>query len=67
VNNNIFRQAKQLLDKKDKGAELTEEELRLIDTALIPLMVKTDGIFPEDMTIGEGLEALSEMVEEASG
>lgn len=24
---NIFRQAKQLLDKKDAGGELTEEEL----------------------------------------
>lgn len=61
---NIFRQAKQLLDRKDDGAELAEEELRLIDTAIIPLMVKTDGFFPDDMTIGEGLEELAKMVEE---
>jgi len=28
---NIFRQAKELLDKKDAGGELTEEELKLIN------------------------------------
>ncbi len=61
---NIFRQAKQLLDKKDSGNELTEEELRLINTAIIPLMVKTNGFFPEDMTIGEGLAELAKIVEE---
>lgn len=61
---NLFRQAKQLLDKKDSGAELTEEELQLINTAIIPLMVETDGIFPEDIPIGEGLEELSQMIEE---
>lgn len=61
---NIFRQAKQLLDTK-KGSEMTEEELQLIGTAVIPLMVKFDGIFPEDFTIGEGLEELAKMVEEA--
>lgn len=60
---NIFRQAKQLLDKKDSGADLTEEELQLINTAIIPLMVETDGIFPEDITIGEGLEKLARWVE----
>lgn len=60
---NIFRQAKQLLDKKDGGAELTEEELQLIGTATIPLMVRGCP-FPEDITIGECLEELAKMVEE---
>ena len=64
-NGNIFRQARQLLDKKEKGAQLSEEELQLINTAIIPLMVKTNGIFPEDITIGEGLEDLATMMEEA--
>lgn len=63
--NNIFRQAKQLLDKKDAGSELTKEELKLIDTAIIPLMVKTNGVFPEDITIGEGLDELAKILEEA--
>jgi len=58
---NLFRQAKELLDKKDAGAELTEEELQLINTAIIPLM-----IIPEDITIGEGLERLAKMMEEAT-
>ena len=62
---NIFRQAKQLLDKKDSGAELTEEEFQLINTAIIPLMVKTNGPFPDDITIGEGLEELAKMTEDA--
>lgn len=63
---NLFRQAKQLLDKKAGGSELTEEELQLIHTAIIPLMIKTDGIFPEDMTISQGLEELARIVEEAN-
>lgn len=63
---NIFRQARQLLDKKDNGAELTEEELQLINAALIPLMGKADGLFPEDSTIGEGLEELAKIVEEGT-
>ena len=61
---NLFRRAKRLLDKKDSGARLTEGELRLIHTAIIPLMVKAEGFFLEDMTIGEGLEELAKMVEE---
>lgn len=61
---NLFRRAKRLLDKKDTGGELTEEELRLIHTAIIPLMVKAEGFFPEDLPIGEGLEELAKMVEE---
>lgn len=64
---NLFRQAKILLDKKDAGAELTEQELRLIHTALIPFTVKTADFFPENITIAEGLEELASMVEEATG
>jgi len=59
---NLFKQAKQLLDKKDSGAELTEEELRLVNTAIIPLMVKADGLFSEDITIAEGLEELAKII-----
>lgn len=59
---NIFREAKQLLDKKDNGAELTKEELKLINTAIMPLMVK-GRIFPEDITIGEGLEELASLTQ----
>jgi len=29
------------------------------------LMVKADGVFPEDITIGEGLEELAKIFEEA--
>lgn len=58
---NIFRQAKVLLEKKDKGAQLTEEELKLLNTSIIPLMV-ADGFFPEDITIAEGLEELAKMI-----
>lgn len=65
LNDNIFREAKQLLDKKDNGTELTEEEAQLISTAIIPLMVKTNGIFHEGITIGEGLDDLAKMVEES--
>jgi len=61
---NIFTQAKQLLDKKDSGAELTEEELRLINTAVLPLMVENNGLFPDDITIREGLEELAKMTTE---
>lgn len=60
---NLFRQAEALLKKKDAGSKLTEDELQLINTAIIPLMVKTDGVFPEDMTIGERLEELAKIVE----
>lgn len=60
---NLFWQAKELLVKKDNGTELTGEELQLINTAIIPLMVKTDGIFPDDITIGEGLKALAKIVD----
>ena len=54
---NIFRQAKLLLDTK-RGDEMSEEDLQLIGTAIIPLMVRGCP-FPEDITIGEGLEELA--------
>jgi len=64
---NLFREAKQLLDKKDAGGELTDDELRLIHTAIIPLNLNTGGFFPEDITLGEGLEELAKIVEEVIG
>jgi len=60
---NIFRQAKNLLDIKDAGGEMSWEELQLINTAILPLMVKTR-VFLEDITIGDGLEELARIVEE---
>ena len=62
---NLFKQAAELLKAKDKGAELTEEELQLINRAIIPLM-EADGIFPNDITIAEGLEELTKIVEEVA-
>jgi len=61
---NIFRQAAELLKAKDKGTELTEEELWLVNTAIIPLMT-----LPEynNVPISEGLETLTKIVEEAGG
>lgn len=61
---NLFRQVSELLKAKDAGAQLTDEELHLINTAIIPLMVNTNGLLPQDITIGAGLEKLAEMVEE---
>jgi len=61
---NIFRQAKQLLDTK-RGDEMSEEELRLIATAIIPLMVRGCPL-PDDITIGGGLEELTKIVEVSS-
>lgn len=59
---NIFREAKQLLDKKDNGNKLTEEEQELVNTADIPFTVNTGDIFG-DITIGEGLEEMARIVE----
>jgi len=39
ASDNLFKQAKQLLAKKDAGGELTKEERELINTAIIPLMI----------------------------
>lgn len=60
---NLFREAKELLDKKDAGGELRQDELRLINRAIIPLMTKTDGVFPDDITISEGLGELAKILE----
>lgn len=60
---NLFRQAKQLLDKKDNGAELTEEERELLNTALIPLTLR-DCPLPDDISIGEALDELARIVDE---
>jgi len=61
---NLFRQAAQLWKVKDAGGELTDDELQLIHTAIIPLNLNTGGFFPEDITLGEGLEELAKIVEE---
>ena len=55
---NLFRQAKQFLDRKDS---LTDEEQGLVNTAIIPLM-----LLPEynDIPISQGLEELAKIVEE---
>jgi len=62
-NTNIFREAKHLLDTK-KGSEMNEEELLTINAATIPLNIRGCP-FPDDMTIGECLEELAKIVEEA--
>ncbi len=61
---NIFRQAKDLLNKKDAGSELSKEELQLIATAEIPLLVRGCPL-PEDMPVGECLGQLAKFIEEA--
>jgi len=59
---NIFRQAKQLLDKKDAGGELSEEELKLIATAEIPFLIRNCP-YLNDMPVRDCLETLAEIVE----
>ena len=61
---NIFRQAKQLLDKKDAGGELTQDELHLIAAAEIPLLVSRCPSL-KDMPVGDCLEVLAKIVEGA--
>ena len=61
---NIYRQAKQLLDKRDTGGEISWEELQLIKTAELPLILRGCPL-PEDMPEGECLEELAQMVEQA--
>ena len=60
---NIFHQAHELLKTKN-GQKLTEEEGKLLSTALIPLLA-----LPQynDVPISKGLEELAELVEEAKG
>ncbi|GAI59801.1 unnamed protein product [marine sediment metagenome] len=58
---NLFRQALEILDK---NGGRTEEERELLSAAMIPLNVR-DCPFPAEMTIGECLEKLAKIVEEA--
>ncbi|GAI72074.1 unnamed protein product [marine sediment metagenome] len=58
---NLFRQALEILYKT---GERTKEEQELLDTALIPLNIRGCP-FPGDMTVGECLEKLAKIVEEA--
>ncbi len=62
---NIFRQAKELLENKDPGTELTEEERHTISAAEIPMNVR--GCLPQDIAICELLEKMARQVEEANG
>ena len=59
---NIFRQAKNLLDKKDAGGELSWEELRLIATAEIPFLVSRCPSL-KNMPVPDCLETLAQIVE----
>jgi len=59
---NIFRQAKQLLDKKDAGGELTQAELQLIATAEIPFLIRNCP-YLNDMPVRDCLETLAKIVE----
>ena len=59
---NIFREAKDLLDKKDAGSELTEEELQLIATAEIPFLIRNCP-YLKDMPVRDCLETLAQIVE----
>ena len=59
-NNNIFRQAKQLLNHKPV-LEMNAEELEIVNTATMPLLLLR--CF-SDMPINDGLEELAKMVEE---
>ena len=60
-NSNIFRQAKQLL--RDKPVlEMNAEELQIVNTATMPLLLLRHF---SDRSINDGLEELANMVEEA--
>ncbi|MBA7701086.1 hypothetical protein ES703_109817 [subsurface metagenome] len=61
---NIFREAKNLLDKRDAGGELSEEELQLIATAELPFLVRNCPSL-KDLPVAECLEVLANIVEEA--
>lgn len=58
---NLFREAKQLLDKKDAGNQITWDEFQLINTAKIPMDIRGCP-FPEDIPLSQGLEELAKMV-----
>ncbi|GAI95181.1 unnamed protein product [marine sediment metagenome] len=59
---NLFRQTLEVLNAKN--GERTEEELKLLNAALIPLNIRGCP-FPAEMTISECLEKLAKIVEEA--
>ncbi len=61
---NIYRQAKQLLDKRDAGGEISWGEFQLIKKAELALILRGCPL-PEDMPIGECLETLAQIVERA--
>ena len=63
MSNNIYRQAKELLDK-NHDYKLSEKERQLINTAIIPLMITK--VFPKDITLREGLEELAKLVGEVA-
>jgi len=58
--NNLFRQAKQLLNDKPV-LEMNEEELAIVNTATMPLLLLR---YFSDRSINDGLEVLAKMVEE---
>jgi len=58
--NNLFRQAKQLLNDKPV-LEMNEEELAIVNTATMPLLLLR---YFSDRSINDGLEELAKMVEE---
>ena len=57
---NVFRQAKQLLNDKPV-LEMNEEELAIVNTATMPLLLLRHF---SDLSINEGLEELAKIVEE---
>ena len=61
LNNNLFRQAKQLMDNSN-GQQLTDEEWEVLGAAMIPLNHPACP-YPEDMTVAECLEKLAKLVE----
>jgi len=59
---NIFREAKNLLDKRDAGGELSWEEFQLIATAEIPFLIRKCP-YLKDMPTRDCLETLAQIVE----
>jgi len=58
---NIFHEALMLLSTRN-GQGMSDEERETVSTAIIPLMLLSQY---SDIPIGEGLEDLAKMVEEA--
>jgi len=59
TDNNIFRQAKQLLNDKPV-LEMNEEELKVVNTATMPLLLLRQF---SNLSIDDGLEELAKMVD----